>query len=80
MHYKKTYLKQVILRLDYNRLAAFLTDQETPFTKDMGVRYPEVTSNAATDSRRSSGQAARILGSRGRAGYGFTRHKIKPEA
>jgi hypothetical protein len=48
VHYNKTYLKQVILRLDYGRLGVLQTDQETPFTQDMRARYPDVTSNAAT--------------------------------
>jgi uncharacterized protein (TIGR04255 family) len=49
LHYNKTFLKSVILRLDYGNLAVLQTDQETPFTQDMKVeRYPDVTSNAAT--------------------------------
>jgi uncharacterized protein (TIGR04255 family) len=47
-HYNKTFLKQVILRLDYARLAVLQTDQETPFTQDMRARYPVVTSNPTT--------------------------------
>lgn len=47
-HYQRTFLKQVILRLDFNRLAILLIDAETPFTGDMRDRYPDVTSNAAT--------------------------------
>lgn len=46
-HYKNTYLKQVILRLDFARLTVLQTDQETPFTADMKPRYPEVNSNPA---------------------------------
>jgi uncharacterized protein (TIGR04255 family) len=47
-HYQNTFLKQVILRLDFNRIAVLLTEAETPFTEDMRARYPDVTSNAAT--------------------------------
>jgi uncharacterized protein (TIGR04255 family) len=46
-HYKKTFLKQVILRLDYARLAALQSEQETPFTVDMRARFPVVTANQA---------------------------------
>jgi len=48
VHYKQTYLKQVILRLDFGRLAVLQTDQETPFTEDMRARYSDVISNPAT--------------------------------
>lgn len=47
-HYQNTFLKQVILRMDFNRLAALQTDAETPFTQDMRARYPDVSSNPAT--------------------------------
>jgi uncharacterized protein (TIGR04255 family) len=47
-HYQRTFLKQVILRLDFNRLAVLQTDAETPFTVDMKANYPDVTSTAAT--------------------------------
>ena len=46
-HYRTTFLKQVILRLDYGRLPALQVEQETPFTADMRARYPEVNSNQA---------------------------------
>ena len=48
MHYQNTFLKQVILRLDFARLPSLLTDQETLFTADMRGRYPDVSSNPAT--------------------------------
>lgn len=44
-HYQKTFLKQVILRLDYARLVALQVEQPPPFTEDMKPRYPEVTAN-----------------------------------
>jgi uncharacterized protein (TIGR04255 family) len=47
-HYQRTFLKQVILRLDFNRIAVLQTDVETPFTQDMRQRYPDVTSNPTT--------------------------------
>lgn len=47
-HYQNTFLKQVILRLDFNRLAALQTEAATPFTEDMKARYPDVSSNPTT--------------------------------
>jgi uncharacterized protein (TIGR04255 family) len=47
LHYNKTFLKTVILRLDYSRIARLLTDQETVFTQEMKARYPDVTSMPA---------------------------------
>ncbi len=78
MHYKKTYLKQVILRLDYNRLTALQSDQETPFTKDMRARYPEVTSNAATQFSVVFGPGGANFGQQG-AGW-IRVHKVEDKA
>jgi uncharacterized protein (TIGR04255 family) len=47
VHYKNTFLKTVILRLDYAVLPVLQTDQETPFTADMRARYLEVTAMPA---------------------------------
>jgi uncharacterized protein (TIGR04255 family) len=49
VHYQKTFLKQVILRLDYARLGVLQTEQETPFTSDLRIAYPEVISSPAVN-------------------------------
>jgi uncharacterized protein (TIGR04255 family) len=75
-HYRTTFLKQVILRLDFNRLAVLQTDAETPFTVDMRGRYPDVTSNAATMIQvvMAQGGAAHL----GQQGMGWLRvHKAQ---
>jgi uncharacterized protein (TIGR04255 family) len=47
LHYSKTFLKTVILRLDYARVPLLLTDRETTFTQEMKARYPNVISTPA---------------------------------
>ena len=73
MHYKDTFLKQVILRFDYARLAALLTDQETGFTLAMRERYPDVSAQPATMFQVLGGPIGPSISS---AGMGWLRiHK-----
>lgn len=75
-HYQKTFLKQVILRLDFNRVAVLLTDTETPFTEDMRTRYPDVTSTAATQVQFVMGPGG--MAHIGQQGAGWLRvHKAR---
>ncbi len=61
-HYRKTFLKQVILRLDYERLPALQNDRETPFTEDMRARYPVVVPNQSTQLALSIGPQGMNVG------------------
>jgi len=78
VHYKKTYLKQVILRLDFSRLAALQAEQETPFTADLRTQYPEVT---ATPVTQFSLMVAPVGVNLGQQGAGWMRvHKAQDVA
>jgi uncharacterized protein (TIGR04255 family) len=78
-HYQKTFLKQVILRLDFNRIAVLLTDAETPFTLDMRAKYPDVTSTAATQVQVVMGPSG--MAHVGQQGAGWLRvHKAQGAA